>query len=171
MIIECNSCKKQFVVPDEAITATGRLVQCSSCGNKWTQFPITQEKAKTVIQPQIETTEKVIKKISKKKKSINKRKRPNQYTAEYLKKKHGIKIIDPSSENIVLGSKNKDKKVSFGFYNYLITYIVILIFLFAVLNYTKETLIINFPFLENKIYYFYETIENIKTILKNLLSF
>ena len=42
MILECKSCKKKFIVPDNAIPSSGRLVQCSSCGNKWTQFP--QEK-------------------------------------------------------------------------------------------------------------------------------
>ena len=45
MIIQCKACNKSFNVPDNAITASGRLVQCSSCGNKWTQFPIkTTEK-------------------------------------------------------------------------------------------------------------------------------
>ena len=39
MILSCNSCEKKFVVPDNAISASGRLVQCSSCGNKWKQFP------------------------------------------------------------------------------------------------------------------------------------
>ena len=43
MILSCNSCDKKFVVPDNAIGATGRLVQCSSCGNKWKQFPINKE--------------------------------------------------------------------------------------------------------------------------------
>ena len=48
MIIKCNSCEKEFVVPDNAITTAGRLVQCSSCGNKWTQYPIdnSPEKAR-----------------------------------------------------------------------------------------------------------------------------
>ena len=39
MILSCNSCGKKFVVPDSAITASGRVVQCGSCGNKWKQFP------------------------------------------------------------------------------------------------------------------------------------
>ena len=37
MIIQCNSCDKKFTVPDSAITAKGRLVQCSACGNQWTR--------------------------------------------------------------------------------------------------------------------------------------
>ena len=44
MILNCNSCEKKFVVPDSAIGKEGRLVQCSSCGNKWKQFPIAQTK-------------------------------------------------------------------------------------------------------------------------------
>ena len=43
MILSCNSCEKKFVVPDKAITTTGRIVQCGSCGNKWKQFPIKNE--------------------------------------------------------------------------------------------------------------------------------
>ena len=46
MIIECNSCNKKFNVPDDAIPATGRLVQCSNCGNKWTQYPLKANKSK-----------------------------------------------------------------------------------------------------------------------------
>ena len=42
MILTCNSCGKKFVVPDSAITASGRMVQCGSCGNKWKQFPVKE---------------------------------------------------------------------------------------------------------------------------------
>ena len=35
MILECKSCQKKFVVPDNAITIAGRLVQCSACNNQW----------------------------------------------------------------------------------------------------------------------------------------
>ena len=44
MILNCNSCGKKFVVPDNAITASGRMVQCGSCGNKWKQFPVNEIK-------------------------------------------------------------------------------------------------------------------------------
>ena len=44
MILTCNSCSKKFVVPDSAITAAGRTVQCGSCGNKWKQFPVNKIK-------------------------------------------------------------------------------------------------------------------------------
>ena len=44
MILTCNSCDKKFVVPDSAISASGRMVQCGSCGNKWKQYPINKTK-------------------------------------------------------------------------------------------------------------------------------
>ena len=40
MILTCNACEKKFVVPDQAIVESGRIVQCGSCGNKWKQYPI-----------------------------------------------------------------------------------------------------------------------------------
>ena len=49
MILTCNSCGKKFVVPDNAITSSGRTVQCGSCGNKWKQFPINEIKKKESI--------------------------------------------------------------------------------------------------------------------------
>ena len=71
MILECKSCQKKFVVPDNAITNAGRLVQCSSCGNKWTQFPI---KKKINIDPKITANntkkENIINQVEKKRKII-----------------------------------------------------------------------------------------------------
>ena len=51
MILTCNSCGKKFVVPDSAITSSGRMVQCGSCGNKWRQFPTGEIKTNQSITP------------------------------------------------------------------------------------------------------------------------
>ena len=48
MILTCNSCGKKFVVPDSAISASGRMVQCGSCGNKWKQFPLGKIKTQSI---------------------------------------------------------------------------------------------------------------------------
>ena len=42
MILNVSRAKKIYC-SDNAITNAGRLVQCSSCGNKWTQFPIRKK--------------------------------------------------------------------------------------------------------------------------------
>ena len=162
MIIQCNSCNKKFTVPDSAISVNGRLVQCSACGNQWTQYPVNQSLKKAT----------KVRKISKKKKQ----KTIDTYSEEYLQKKHGIKIIDPSSINERSNkTKSKSKKlkkvsVGFGFYNYLITMIVLLIAAFGILDLTKDVIIYNFPFLENYINHLYETLNNLNLVISDIIS-
>jgi len=40
MIIQCENCSRKFQVKDEDIPKEGRMVQCSSCSQKWFQAPI-----------------------------------------------------------------------------------------------------------------------------------
>ena len=166
MIIQCNSCNKSFEVPDSAITANGRLVQCSACGNKWTQYPIKKNLEKREILVK-NTAKKAVKKKAKKKFI-------DTYSAEYLQKKHGIKIIDPSSIAEKRKTKNKKikfKKQSFGFYNYLITYSVSLIFLTGLLKLNRTNVVNKFPQLESQIDYFFETLNNIKILIFDIISY
>ncbi len=181
MILSCNSCGKKFVVPDNAIGVSGRLVQCSACGNKWKQFPIkASEKKQTISKPVTKQT--ITKPISPKKhtttkKSINpKRKVPkktrevNLYSPEYLAKKHGIKIKD-SEPKIIKKTTAKDKdKISFGFYSGLLVIIVFVIFFSRALYFTQGFIITIFPNTEFYLSYFFENVRNIFEIWKNLIS-
>jgi len=169
MILSCNSCDKKFVVPDNAIGATGRLVQCSSCGNKWKQFPINKE---------IKTKEKIskIKSAPKKtqssnratKRKIKKKTGPDLYSPEYLAKKHGIKI---DSKPDLKSKTTKDKtKVSFGFYSFLIISIIITISLLRLLYFTQDIIAEKLPISEIYIDYLFESIRNIRDIIQNFVS-
>ena len=173
MILNCNSCGKKFVVPDNAITSEGRLVQCGSCGNKWKQFPIVNETVKTADEA-TKKTKKISKipKISKiRKKTPRKRREINLYSPEYLAKKHGIKLNDENFSISNLRNKSSsDKKVSFGFYNSLILYIVTLIALSKGLHFCRDFIVQNFPFTEFYIDYFFESMRNIFELWKNLIS-
>ena len=174
MILSCNSCEKKFVVPDQAITAAGRIVQCGACGNKWKQFPVALGSSmpksskreiikKTSISP---STPRQFKPTKKKKKNINKVREINLYSPEYLKKKHGISLDDEKN--------NKDtkstRKVSFGFYNSLILLIVILIAVSKGLHFSQELIIQKLPSTEFYFDYYFESIRNIFEIWKNLIS-
>ena len=57
MILSCDSCEKKFVVPDQAISAAGRMVQCGSCGNKWKQFPVNSEEIKSTANQKVKIVE------------------------------------------------------------------------------------------------------------------
>ena len=170
MIIQCNSCQKSFNVPDSAITASGRLVQCSACGNKWTQYPVvTNNKVKQVSIPKKTAKPKKAKKIKKAKNKI-----ADSYSVEYLQKKHGLKIIDPSSLNNKSKINNrgsaKNAGAGLGFYNYLLLFIIISITLFGVLNLTKDNIITYYPELETSINYFYDTLNYFKIIIIDIIS-
>ena len=56
-----------------------------------------------------------------------------------------------------------------GFYNYLITIVVFIITLLGVLNLTEELLVQYYPDLEIHINYLFETINNITTIIQDML--
>tara|TARA_B110000196_G_C20774786_1_gene488307 strand:+ start:61 stop:570 length:510 start_codon:yes stop_codon:yes gene_type:complete len=164
MILSCKSCEKKFVVPDNAIGASGRLVQCSSCGNKWKQFPIITEFKENSEKIEIKPIQKNIKKTIKKK-IKQKKDGPNLYTPEYLAKKHGIKI----NENVKFKQKNLKKKSnhSFGFYNLLLILTVFTIFILRILYFFQDIIIVKFPYLKIYINYLFESIENIKEIILN----
>ena len=171
MILECKSCNKKFVVPDNAITSTGRLVQCSSCGNKWTQFPIKKkaENKPGVIATKIKKEETFNPPVEKKKK-VKKRTGPSIYSKEYLAKKHGIKI----GENNLKASKIKSEKnysqSNFGFYSFLIVFIIFILSFIGILNLTKEIVIYNFPFTENFIEILFENLNNFIVLFKDSLN-
>ena len=168
MILSCNSCEKKFVVPDQAITSAGRVVQCGSCGNKWKQFPIkTDTKIKKKIDSKLEIN-KIIKK-NPGKKLKKKKNSPNLYSPEYLVKKHGINIKDTSLEGREKSISSKNN-VTFGFYNSLIFIIIILVFLSRSLYFFQDIIIVNFPITEFYIDYFFESIRNIFEIIKNLFT-
>ena len=168
MILTCNSCGKKFVVPDNAITASGRTVQCGSCGNKWKQFPPQNLKKEIIIDKKISpAVKKSITKIPKpKSKKVKKPREINLYSPEYLQKKHGISL-----NNLETNKKQvTDKKVSFGFYNSLLLFLVVIISISRGLYFFQDFIIQAFPFTEFYLNYFFESIRNMFEIFKNLIS-
>ena len=175
MILTCNSCGKKFVVPDSAITASGRMVQCGSCGNKWRQYPVGEVKKtqsitrvkKVALKPQ--PIKQKIEKLKKVKRTTPKKPREiSLYSPEYLAKKHGIKINDTQPEKKI--SKKEKVKISFGFYNSLLVFIFFVITLSRILYFSQEFIIINLPASEYYLTYFFESIRNIFEIWKNLIT-
>ena len=168
MILSCNSCGKKFVVPDQAITADGRLVQCGSCGNKWKQFPEKSKTKEIKVDKKISTPKKVaVTKISKTTKKRPKKTREiNLYSPEYLRKKHGISLDTVEKVN----TQTSNKKSSIGFYYSLIIFIIILIAFSRILYFTQDFIVQSLPFTEFYLEYFFETIRNMFDIYKNLFS-
>jgi predicted Zn finger-like uncharacterized protein len=162
MLINCKSCQKKFNVPDSAITDKGRLLECGSCGNKWTQFPVKEKPIKEQIRTAPAVVNQTIK-VNKPKTLAKKKKREIKlYSEEYLKKKHGLEIK----------SLSKDRKVSSSskFFPYLIITIIYLTALFGVINITRDFIIASYPFTEIYINSLYEMIEILELTISNLVS-
>jgi len=166
MILSCNSCEKKFVVPDNAISASGRLVQCSSCGNKWTQFPVDKKvKGKEKV-TKIKSPPKKIQSPAKAfKRKVRKKTGPDLYSPEYLAKKHGIKI--DSNQNLEKKSDKVKTKVNFGFYSFVIILTVFIISFLRLIYFAQDIIIEKIPIAEIYLNYLFESIRNIKEIIQN----
>ena len=176
MIITCNCGEKKFTLPDNSIPAAGRMVQCGFCGLKWKQFPVEIAQKKEVVSKPAsrQTITKPVnlkkpisgkKPASPKRKVSKKKKEINLYSPEYLAKKHGIRINDTNT------LEKKTKKIvnneNFGFYNYLIVFTVVIIFVLRMIYFLQERLYKIMPFSEIYLKHLFETIFNIKEIILN----
>jgi predicted Zn finger-like uncharacterized protein len=162
MLVNCSSCKKKFNIPDSAIAESGRLLQCGTCGNQWTQYPIVEKAVNEIKKKDLNKTKQPTN-INEIKSLVKKKKRQvNLYSEEYLKKKYGLSIKDPPV--------NKNKKYRFSFFNHVIIIIVFLISLFGVLNLLKHIIIESYPFTEIYINYFYDFFNIVKENISNLLN-
>ena len=86
------------------------------------------------------------------------------YSPEYLAKKHGIKL----SEDVKTTSSKE--KVSFGFYNSLLLFLLIIIIFSRGLYFFQDFVVQKLPFTQFYLNYFFESIKNMFEIWKNLIS-
>ncbi len=155
MIITCTKCEKRFVVPDNAIPAEGRTVQCSACSNKWKQLPIKEKESPIKAQP-----------ASVKKKRTKKSKMPTPYSKDYMKQKWGVNVQDYAQKEGLTkkpARKKSPKDVEssgFGFFYYIITISIILLSFIGALKLAESTIVTQFPFLEPYINYFFDVLNN-----------
>jgi len=169
MLVNCNSCQKKFNVPDSAITDAGRLLQCGTCGNKWTQYPIKQDSVKKISKTKpakiIQTPE-----ANKVRNLTKKRKRKvTLYSEEYLKRKHGLEIKNSIDSNKKT-EKYKNITSNNNFFSNLIIIAIIVIAFFGILNISKDFIIVNYPFAETYINSIYEVVEILSAVISNLAN-
>ena len=171
MIITCNCGLKKFSLPDNSIAEAGRMVQCGSCGLKWKQFPVNEinntepiSNIKNIASEpkQVQPKRQKVKKV--KKTSVRKRREIDLYSPEYLAKKHGIKLSDD------VKTISAKEKVSFGFYNSLLLFLLVIIIFSRGLYFFQDFVVQKLPFTQFYLNYFFESIKNMFEIWKNLIS-
>ncbi len=165
MIITCPNCNKQFKTDISLIPNEGRDLQCGSCNYVWF-YKIEDENSEILhLKEEIVRTEVEIKtenrdeKFTEKKKSQEKIKTKinNEKKDEILEKQINTKV-----------PKNTENKVS-KFFSYLIVLIISFIALIILLDTLKNPLISVFPHLEIILFSLFETLQDIKLFIIDLI--
>ena len=161
MIITCPCEKKQFKIDGSLIPLEGRELQCGTCERVWFYKPKNQSEAtlndnfsENKIDPAFETNDKNL---------------------EFSKNLQKEKTIEPEIENKTSKEiPNKVKKLEnenngSKFFSYLMVFIISIVALIILLDTLKTPLINVFPGLEIVLFNLFETLQDIKLFIIDLI--
>ena len=155
MIITCPNCKKQFRIDNSLIPNEGRDLQCGSCNHNWF-YKIQQENDEILkLNNEIENKEEIIEEKKKEFEKINTK-------------------VDNENENILKKKKNNNlsknsKNNGIKFFSYLIVFIISFVAIIILLDTLKTPLINVFPGLEIILFNLFETLQDIKLFIIDLI--
>ena len=165
MIITCPNCKKQFKIENSLIPDEGRDLQCGSCNHIW--FYKIEEENNVALKLKDEIAiEDIDTKGEKKKTKIEEEKR----SIEKIKteKNNEKKEINLERQKNKTSSKSASNKGSY-FFSYLIVFIISFVALIILLDTLKTPLINVFPGLEIMLFNLFETLQDIKLFIIDLI--
>ena len=160
MIITCPNCNKQFKIDSSLIPNEGRDLQCGSCNHVW--FYKVEDENSDTLQLKEEIVKKEIETKTENKEGKNSLEKIKSETNNEKKDK-----ISENQKNVTV-SKNKDNKVS-KFFSYLIVLIISFVALIILLDTLKTPLINVFPGLEIILFSLFETLQDIKLFIIDLI--
>jgi len=159
MIITCPNCNKQFKIDNSLIPDEGRDLQCGSCNHIW--FYNIQEKNNEVLELKQEIISEVIEtKAENKEDKIEEKKQPEEIIKTEINNKKKQK-----NTTTLKKTENKGSK----FFSYLIVFIISFVALIILLDTLKTPLINVFPGLEIILFNLFETLQDIKLFIIDLI--
>ena len=161
MIITCPNCKKQFKIDNSLIPNEGRDLQCGSCNNVW--FYKIEEENNEVLKLNDEIE---VKNFETKAVKIEEKKQPQKKIKTEVNNEQKVKISKKqknSAPSII--SRNKGGK----FFSYLIVFILSFAALIILLDTLKTPLIDVFPGLEILLFNLFETLQDLKLFIIDLI--
>ncbi len=148
MIIECPNCNKKFEIDQNLVPTEGRLLQCGSCSHKWF-FKLdiveekNEEKIKTKVKPNLE--------ISKEDKNLS------------------LNTESEIETELTIKTKKKDK-VKINYLNILLVIIITFVAFIIVLDTFKNQLTWIFPNISFFLDSLYQSLEDIKLFVLDLIK-
>ena len=165
MIITCPNCNKQFKIDNSLIPDEGRDLQCGSCNHIW--FYNIQEKNNEALKLKQEIiSEEIESKAENKEDKIEEKQQPEEIIKTEINNKKKEKISEKQKNTTTLKkTENKGSK----FFSYLIVFIISFVALIILLDTLKTPLINVFPGLEIVLFNLFETLQDIKLFIIDLI--
>ena len=165
MIITCPNCNKQFKIDNSLIPDEGRDLQCGSCNYVW--FYNNQEKNNEVLELKQEIiSEDIEKKVENNKNKIEEKQQPEEIIKTEINNKKKEENSD-KQKNTTIRKKTENKGSKF--FSYLIVFIISFVALIILLDTLKNPLISVFPGLEIILFNLFETLQDIKLFIIDLI--
>lgn len=162
MIITCPNCNKKFKIDNSLIPDEGRDLQCGSCNHVWL-YKIKEENSKILeLKEEIDIND-IKTKVDKNNEEIVENKNPLTKIETQLNNQKNEKNIEKQKETKI--SKNTGNK----FFSYLIVFIISFVALIILLDTLKNPLIDVFPGLEIILFNLFETLQDIKLFIIDLI--
>ena len=162
MIITCPNCNKKFKIDNSLIPDEGRDLQCGSCNHVWL-YKIKEENSKILkLKEEIDIND-IKTKVDKNNEEIVENKNPLTKIETELNNQKKEKNIEKQKETKI--SKNTGNK----FFSYLIVFIISFVALIILLDTLKNPLIGVFPGLEIILFNLFETLQDIKLFIIDLI--
>ena len=165
MIITCPNCNKQFKIDNSLIPDEGRDLQCGSCNHIW--FYNIQEKNNDVLELKQEViSEEIETKAENKEDKIEEKQQPEEIIKTEINNKKKEKNLEKQKNKTTF----KKTEVKGGkFFSYLIVFIISFVALIILLDTLKTPLINVFPGLEIVLFNLFETLQDIKLFIIDLI--
>ena len=165
MIITCPNCNKKFKIDNSLIPDEGRDLQCGSCNHVWL-YKIEEENSKILkLKEEIDIND-IKTKVDKNNEEIVENKNPLTKIETELNNQKKEKNIEKQKETKI--SKNTENTGN-KFFSYLIVFIISFVALIILLDTLKNPLINVFPGLEIILFNLFETLQDIKLFIIDLI--
>ena len=165
MIITCPNCNKKFKIDNSLIQDEGRDLQCGSCNNVW--FYKIEKKNNEVLELKQEIiSEDIETKAENKEDKIEEKQQQEEIIKTEINNKKKEKNLEKQKNTTTLKkTENKGSK----FFSYLIVFIISFVALIILLDTLKTPLINVFPGLEIILFNLFETLQDIKLFIIDLV--
>ena len=158
MIITCPNCNKKFNIDNSLIPDEGRDLQCGSCNHVWL-YKIEEENSNILKLKEEFDSNDIETKVDKNNEEIVENKNPQTK----IKNEKNIK-----KQKETKTSKNTEN-TGINFFSYLIVFIISFVALIILLDTLKDPLIDVFPGLEIILLNLFETLQDIKLFIIDLI--